>query len=413
MSKRSSLATIFLVVFIDMLGFGIAIPLFAPLFLNADGILPASYPLAMRTLLLGLMIAAYPVMQFFGAPMLGALSDRIGRKKVFLISLAGTCAGYILTGLGVFLGNIWLLFLSRALDGFTGGNISVALSSIADISEGKAKARNFGLIGMAFGLGFIHGPYAGGKLADPGVFSWFTFATPFWFAAILTLVNIVFVVFAFKETLRTPIAAPISVLTGFRNLSKAFALPNLRAMFLVSFLLIFGFNFFTQFFQVFLIEKFNYGQSQIGNLFAYIGLWIALAQGLIARPVASRVVPEKVLSFSLFCLALVFPLLLIPDKPAYLFAILPFLAIFQGLTQPNTAAIISNSGNEQSQGEILGINQSVQAAAMAVPPIIAGLISSINVGLPIAVAGLCTLLSWIVFMFIYRRQKRVMFEEAA
>ena len=137
--------------------------------------------------------------QFFGAPILGAMSDRFGRKKILILSLVGTCIGYLFFGAGIAAASLITLFISRAIDGFTGGNISIALSAIADISDPKEKAKNFGLIGMAFGLGFILGPYIGGKLADPSVVGWFTHSTPFWFAAALTFLNIILVTFRSEE----------------------------------------------------------------------------------------------------------------------------------------------------------------------------------------------------------------------
>jgi len=109
--------------------------------------------------------------------------------------------GYILFALGIVYNNIYFLFIGRILDGFTGGNISIAQSAIADISTPETKSRNFGLIGMAFGLGFIIGPYIGGKLADPSIMAWFTYATPFWLYVILTLINILLVLWYFLETL--------------------------------------------------------------------------------------------------------------------------------------------------------------------------------------------------------------------
>ena len=147
-----------------------------------------------------MLIASYPLAQFFGAPILGALSDKHGRKKIILISLIGTFFGYLLFAYGIITKNVTLLFASRMLDGFTGGNISTIMSAIADVSTVKDKTKNFGMIGMAFGLGIILGPFIGGNLADPNNVSWFNHSTPFWFAALICLFNIALVVFNFKET---------------------------------------------------------------------------------------------------------------------------------------------------------------------------------------------------------------------
>lgn len=410
--KKLVMLPLFLIVLLDMLGLGIIIPILAPIFLNTGhSILPPYFQDSMRNLLLGILISTYPVFQFFGAPLLGALSDRYGRKKILLISLIGTFVGYIIFGIGISANNVYLLFISRALDGFTGGNISIALSSIADLSDEKAKARNFGLIGMAFGIGFILGPYIGGKLADSSIVSWFNFATPLWFAAILTLFNIILLLINYNETLKTRIHTKINLFTGFRNIGKALRLPNLRVMFIVIFLLGLGFNFFTQFFQVYLIKKFSYNQSQIGDIFAYIGLWIALTQGILTRLMSKWFKPKQILPFSVLTLSIAFIALLLPNNPSYIFFIVPFVAMSQGLTFPNATAIVSNLSGKESQGEILGINQSMQSLAQSISPVIAGMIVTFNRALPIIAASLITIIAWLAFIIFFREKKEELFHE--
>jgi len=405
-NKKYSILTIFFTVFLDLLGLGIIIPILPALILDPiGGILPITYSYSARTLLYGFLIASYPLAQFFGAPILGALADIKGRKKLLILSLIGTVAGYAIFIVGILTSNIYLLFLGRLVDGFTGGNISIAQSAIADVSTEETKSRNFGLIGMAFGLGFIIGPYVGGKLSDPEVMSWFTYATPFYLSIFLATVNVFLVIFNFPETIAKKREIKIKIFTGFSNIRKAFSYKNLRIMFLVVFLLTVGFNFFTQFFQVFLYGKFKFTQSQVGDFFAYMGLWIAISQGAVLRPLSKKFSSAKILSVSIILLAISFPFLLIPNERIWLYLIVPFIAIFQGLNQPNGTAIISNLSDRDKQGEILGINQSISSLAQAIPPIIAGFVTSININLPIWFAALATLFAWIVFKLFYGRDK--------
>jgi len=359
-----------------MLGVGIVIPVIGPLLLDpAHSMLPADMAPQARTILLGFLIASFPLAQFFGAPMLGALSDRHGRKKILTASLFGTLLGYILFAVAILQQNIYLLFASRILDGFTGGNISIVLSSISDVSDERSKAKNFGMVGAAFGLGFILGPYIGGKLADHTLVSWFNTATPFWFATILTALNLLFVFISFPETLKEKRHTVISIFTGVRNIGKAFQLTHLRTIFFVVFLITLGFNFFTQFFQVFLINKFNYSISQIADIFAYIGIWIVFAQGGLQRPISKKYLPLNILQISAVMLGVVLPMLLLPTEPKYIFFVLPFIAIFQGLTQPNITSVVSSQAGKDEQGQILGINQSKKSLGMAIPTIIASYIN--------------------------------------
>ena len=405
---NSSILAIFFTVFIDLLGLGIVIPILPALIINPTAnLLPFDTAFSERTIIYGFLIASYPIMQFFGAPILGTLADRFGRKKILTLSLFGTWIGYLLFIIGILTQNIYLLFIGRSIDGFTGGNISIAQSAISDISTEENKSRNFGLIGMAFGLGFVFGPYIGGKLSDPSVVSWFSFETPFYLALLLTTLNILLVYKMFPETLKEKSTRKIDLLAGFKNLGKAVSHPQMRSIFIIVFLLTIGFNFFTQFFQVFLISKFSFSQSQIGDLFAYMGLWIAVAQGAFLRPLSKKFSSQTILSFSIILLAITFPLLLLPDKAIWIYVIIPFIAIFQGLTQPNTTAIVSGLSDSKSQGEILGMNQSIASLAQAIPPIVAGFLTAINVNLPTLFAAGSTLLAWLVFKFLFKQRKPI------
>jgi DHA1 family tetracycline resistance protein-like MFS transporter len=194
------------------------------------------------------------------------------------------------------------------------------------------------------------------------------------------------------------------MLTGMQNIGKAFQLKHLRIIFLVVFLITLGFNFFTQFFQVFLIDKFNFKISQIADIFAYIGIWIVVAQGALQRPLSKKYSPLSIIQISTVLLGMVLPLLLLPTESKYIFYVLPFIAIFQGLTQPNITSVVSSQAGQDEQGQILGINQSIQSLGMAIPPIIASYINIVNINLPIATASFCILLAWIVLIVFFRNK---------
>ena len=272
--NKNPLIPIFLTVLIDMLGVGIIIPVIPPLIIsNSAGLLPPDISPFYRAVLYSSLIACYPIMQFFGAPILGALSDRYGRKPILMASLLGTALGYLLFAIAIWSKNLPLLFFSRLLPGFMGGNIAIIQSSISDVSDEGSKTRKFGLVGAAFGVGFVIGPTLGGILADPNVLPWFNAATPFWFTAIVTLLNTALVQAYFLETLPQSRATAISPLTGLRNVATAFQLPQLRTLFSAVLLLSLGFTFFTQFFAVYLIERFSFEEKDIGLLYGWVGIW--------------------------------------------------------------------------------------------------------------------------------------------
>jgi DHA1 family tetracycline resistance protein-like MFS transporter len=197
----------------------------------------------------------------------------------------------------------------------------------------------------------------------------------------------------------------VNLLAGVANVRKAFAYANLRAFFSVVFLMTLGWNFFTQFFQVSLIAKFKFDAARIGMFLGYMGIWIVIAQGGLLRPISQRWGPSQVLRVSLLFSGLSLPMLLIPRQSGWLYAIVPFVALFQGLSQPNATAIASGLATQEEQGEILGINQSITSLGQAIPPIVAGIITSININLPIAVGATATLFAWGMFMLLCVRNK--------
>ena len=403
-TNTAVLTTIFVTVFIDMLGVSIVIPVIPGLFFNPDsGFFDTAVTQDTRSIIYGFLVAAYPFMQFFGAPFLGALSDRYGRKPILSIALVGTFIGYLLFAYAIIQQDILLLFFSRMLPGFTGGNISIVLSAIADVSDAKDKAKNFGLVGAAFGLGFILGPAIGGFLADSTVVSWFNHATPFWVTAVLTFINILLVRFAFPETLQEKQSTPLSLFTGFRNIAVSFRSPQLRTIFIVVLFLSLGFTFFTQFFSVLLFQKFSFTEKSIGLLYGWVGIWLVITQGFIVRRLSGVVNPSKILRISIIGLAFSIGIVLIPQESFWFYIINPLIALSQGLTSPNLTTVVSEQASAKQQGQILGINQSMQSLGATIPPIIAGYLNALNGNFPLLAGALFCFLGWVVFVFVFRR----------
>jgi DHA1 family tetracycline resistance protein-like MFS transporter len=405
MKHKAPLGSLFLVTLIDMLGVGIIIPILPMVFFEMP-LLPEATPQATRTILLGLLLGIFPFAQFFGAPLLGALADKHGRRQMLLWSICGTAIGYALFAIGLAMNNILLLFVSRVLAGFSAGNFSIVKSVIADISDEKSKVKNFALMGMAFGLGFILGPFLGGVLTDTRLVSWFTLATPLWAAALLSSVNWVYVYFSLKETLETPSDIRITLATGIKNVKKAFTLPHLRMLFLAFFFFIFGFTFFTQFFPVYAYEQFGWVSKDIGYIFGYVGVWIAFAQGFFARWLSQYVPPERAVKFSLCLLGVFLMTLLIPDKGMYMYIIFPFIALCHGVNMPNFSALFSNSASKRAQGEVLGIEQSVVSLAWVFPPIISGFVAAAHPSLPILLGSFFVLLGWSIFLLSFKEKEQ-------
>lgn len=393
---------VFAIVLVDMLGVGILIPVIPLLLTDPSYPYYLALPLSQGFIVLGLLSAIYPFGQFIATPILGQLSDRYGRKPVLAFSIAGTAASYVVFALGIITKNIPLLFISRALDGITGGNVSVAQATIADTTAPEDRAKSFGIIGAAFGIGFIIGPFLGGKLSDPSILSWFNATTPFWFAALLSLFNMIAVMSFLKESLTHPRNQPLTPGQSLRDIQAAFSDRRMHGLFGTAFLFTSGFTFFTTFFGVYLIAKFHFMQGQIGDLFAFIGICIAVTQALVVGFAAKRWSAQKILLFSFLGLTLTFTSFFFAHAPWLMYVITIPNAMFIGLIMANLTGLISRSVGPERQGEILGINSSVQALAQSIPPVIAGFVALLSPGLPLLVAAATMLLAAGLFLTVSR-----------
>ena len=405
-SNRRDLAIIAFTAFLNFTGLTLAIPIFTPLCLDqTGGIIALGTSIPVRTTILGFLLGIYPLCQFFTSPLLGAMSDRWGRKKILLFAIAGSLIGYLIMAVGILTESLFLAFLSRIVTGCFSGSLAVTQSAIADLSDETSRAKNFGLLGAAFGTSLFIGPALGGFLSDPTINARFNFATPFWLASFLTAVNFLQVAWQFSETLppekRRHVAA--HPLVGPINIIKAFKTTTYRRMFLVVFALAFGFNFFTQFFQVYLIDQFATTRSQLGIVLSYLGIWSILTQAVLVRPISKRFTPVKILPISLLLLAAAFPALLMVKDFRMLFVVMIFIPLFNGLSSPNLTAVVCGLGGDKSHGEILGINQSVMAMAQFLPPLIGGYIVGQHFTMPLWITSGSILLAWILFL---RTQKK-------
>lgn len=402
--RKSPIGIVFAIVLVDMLGVGILIPVI-PLLLT-DPSYPYYLGLSARSgyITLGFLLAIFPFMQFIATPILGQLSDRVGRKKVLAFSIAGTSLSYVIFAIGIITKNIPLLFASRALDGITGGNIAVAQAAIADSTAPEKRARAFGIIGAAFGIGFIIGPFLGGVLSDPKILPWFNATTPFWFAAILAFLNMLLVLFVFNETLKNKVQGSFHILQSLINIRKAALNRKLRPLFISSFLFQGGFTFFTTFLGVFLIKRFQFEQTGIGNYFALIGICVAITQAIITGFVGKRFRPYTILLTSLIGASITVMGLYLAHTTTVLYAITIPNAMFIGLIMANLTGLVSRSAGDNEQGEVLGISNSVQALAQSIPPVIGGFVAAtITASTPLLVASVIIMLAAITFGITVKR----------
>jgi len=413
-AHRKPILPIFLTVFIDLVGFSILIPVF-PLLISPGSpfrVTPADWSPKEGLIMLGFLQAVYPLCTFLAAPILGQLSDRFGRRPVLALSIAGTALGYAIFALGIHWASIPMLFLGRALDGLTGGNIAVAQAAIGDISTDADRQKNFGFLGAAFGLGFIIGPYIGGKLSQGGVSfyglfdtpSWFDATTPFWFATGLCIVNVLLILQRFPETnAHIDPDKHIAVGASVRNVVHGFASPRLRVPLMASFLWNGGFTFFTTFFGVYLFNKFGFTQGNTGDYFAVVGLFIAVSQTAVVPRMAKAMADYKVLRFSYFGLAIAMSCYFLANEKWQLWAVIPIFTFFNGLSIANQTSLISRSAEMGKQGQAMGISSSITNLAQVPASVLVGYISgSVSSNTPLVVSTICIAAAGLVFVLLFR-----------
>lgn len=405
-TQNMRLFPLLLTVFIDSLGFGLVMPLMGPLVMDpSSSFLSESTTLESRGWIFSFLIASYCIGQFFGSPVLGALSDRMGRRKILLSTVVLGFVGYLIGAASVGLYSILGLFASRLFAGVSAGNYPIAQSYIADETDGKNKAKNFGLLGMAWGTGFVIGPYVGGKCIDSNICGLFTWSTPFFIAAALCFLNIFLVILFLKDSSFVPKMRKISLTAGFVDVKKAFQHPKLRTLFQVMFIFCFGWGFFIEFSPLFLIQKLNFTVGGIANFFALVGLWVALCQGILIRPLLKRFSSQILLASALLGFSLLLFATSFVKTSFQVFLFLPFLAFVESLIFPSAASLISNLTSKENQGEILGIYNSVQWAAIGITPLFSGSFITKFPSLPFTVSSFCMFLGFSVFVWFWARSK--------
>jgi DHA1 family tetracycline resistance protein-like MFS transporter len=390
-SDQTVVRVLFFATLIEIIGFGMVLPIL-PLLLTEPSspffLLPDAYTLKQGFLFLGALIAFYPLGQFFATPVLGQLSDKYGRRPLLLLSISGSVVANIIFGIAILTANIPAMFLSRALNGLTGGNIAIVQAGIADVSDTAQKATNFGRISAAFGFGFMIGPFLGGLLSTPDIVSVFNASTPFFTAAVFSAFSAVLIYAKLHETSPQQRDIAVNWKQSIDNILQAFRMPERRALFTTSFLYYCGFGFLTSFMAVFLIQRFGFNQLHIGNYFLYIGIIVVLTQLVIVPRFYSRFQESRVMPLVLFATGFSI-LILYPQHALIPFLVLtPLFSVSNGLTRVGILTLISNTGSDTDQGLILGINSSLRALATAIPSALAGAAAALFAPeTPILIAG--------------------------
>lgn len=354
--NKKQLTSILVVVFIDLLGFSLILPLL-PYYAETFKASP---------FVTGLLVAVYAAAQLVGAPILGRLSDRYGRRPILLLSVLGTFIGFLLLG---FARSLWVLFASRILDGLTGGNLSIAQAYISDVTDAKSRARGLGMVGAAFGLGFIIGPAAGGILSQGG------YSVPAFAAAGLSLANLGLIYFWLTESLSSEQRARASqarprVTLG--ALLAALRRPFSGPLLITRFFFGLAFAILQSIFSLYVLTRFGLSATQTGYMLAYVGVIAVITQGFLVGKLSARI-REDVLIVS--CAALMALSLagwaVVSSVPGLLIVLLP-ASFAGGMLNTLLSSTLTKAVGPDEVGGILGLSTAVESSTRILAPIAGG-----------------------------------------
>jgi DHA1 family tetracycline resistance protein-like MFS transporter len=356
MNKRLAVTFILISVMLDSMGIGLIMPVMPDLIQEVEG-----QGLGAAAVWGGILATIFAAMQFVFGPTVGNLSDRYGRRPVLIISLVIMAFDYVLMALAH---TIWLLIIGRIIGGITAATQSTSAAYMADISKPEDKAANFGLIGAAFGVGFVLGPLMGGVLAEYGT------RAPFWAAAILASANAVFGYYVLPETVTDRIRRPFewrraNPFGAFKNIGQ---LPGLKRLMLITFVYTVAFFVYPGVWAYYGAEMFDWGPGMIGLSLGVFGVGIAVVQGFLIRPIINRIGERKAVIFGLSIDVLAFIALGFVTNGWVALALTPLTAL-GSIAGPALQGIMSRTASDDQQGELQGTVTSINAVATILAPL--------------------------------------------
>lgn len=401
--RRSTrgLLPLYVVVFTGFLGYSLMITVFTPLMLEGDagGLVSASASTGQRTVVLGVLLALYPLGQFLGSPVLGALSDRLGRRPVLLASLVATTLMYGAIALALMSGSLGLLLAAVFAAGLGEANIALAQGAVSDAAPRSERSRLFGYVYLSASLAYVVGPLAGGQLAG-----WFDFETPFWVVMALMAAVLLAVAITFKETARSADTSDrAGYLDAFTSLARVVTDGRLRPFYLVNFTLYVALFGFFRVYPMYLVDEFGMDVSEVSEYIAYVSVPILIANVWLVGALARRYTPRTMVIGSAFATGVFMALIVVPSSKLSLWFTLAPTALFVAICLSACAAMLSFAAGEAEQGRAMGNNQSLQAAAEGLSGLAGGGLAALVVKLPVLVFAGTSLLGGLLLTRVRER----------
>ncbi len=404
---RRSFRAILSVIFLDNLGLTIVYPIFTPLVLKPIySLLPHQYPLSIRLILLGTLIAAFPFAQFIAGPIIGHLSDAKGRKYAFTLTLIGEGIGFFLTGLSIQMMNFSFLIFSRLFTGFFAGNMTICLAAISDMTpDEKRRSRNFGIVSSVVGISFVVAIVIGGTLSNETLDIFFNSSLPFWAMTLFSIINIGIIRMKFQETHSKIAPKKYSFKEECQKLYSTCREKNVKYLYGTFFFFMLGWIVTLQFLSTFLIEHFSGTRLTITLTFIGVGLGWCIGNIGFNRLLIRFLKPAKILFYTL----LLSTLCLFVASEVRHFLLFVYLIVIGGLSASiawtNCLTLISIKAPNDLQGKLLGINQSVATISMAFAPLFGGMVGEFDIRTIYLFASSSLLIS-ILILIIHKIKNR-------
>ncbi len=395
--------TVVMTYMLDLVGFSIVFPVLAPLLLNPqlDYFSPDTLE-ATRTTILGLLFAVFGITQFLGAPLAGALADHYGRYKIFLATIGLSVAGYAIMAMSVYMQNLSWLFVGRVVTGLCSGNFALAQSATADLTDARHRSNAFGILLGAGGLGFVAGPWVGGKLANP---DWLSGSAAFIFAAVAALINFAIVFFFFVETWKRKAEhAKAGLLRTFKDIRLVFHQKTLRTILTAYLLFSIGWGFFLIFSPTFLVQKFSLSSNKIGDIFAYMAVCWFFVSMFLNKELASKFSLRTLILAGTAIAAIGVTGFVWPEHLWPYWIIIPVALLGGALSWVNLGALLSLRSSENMQGRAMGASGSMWSIGQILAPLIAGPLAGWNIYAPLLMGVVFIVLSFFYFMVCYRER---------
>jgi len=379
--SKSSLLILFSVIVLDLIGFGVVMPILK-FYAEKYGANATE---------LGFLLASYAAMQFIFSPVWGKLSDRIGRKKVLLITISGASVGLLILGLAQ---SLVMIFVGRILSGIFAANISVASAYVTDVTTVENRAKGMGLIGAAFGIGFVLGPAIGGILSPYG------YPVPILFAAGLGVVNLVYAWFRLEESYKAPQKE-----ADLQDIPSLFSQPGLLRFCAINLIFTLGVSQLETVFAFFMTDRFNYDAKHVSYLFVLMALIMVSIQGGMIKRLVETFGEKRLILTGGILLAVSF--FLMPSSAAVLILLIPLSvsSVGRGISQPSLLSLVSKSAEDRERGTVMGSFQSSASLARVGGPALAGILYDRAHAYPFYLAGVMMVVMFVISLFLPSQAK--------